>query len=62
MSEPENHIPLVSSAKFGGHVLCYLASRFVNLVREGGRELGWMQAKNLVLEFKKFFLKIKFHT
>ena len=45
-SEPQKaHLPgeFVIVAKFGGHVLRRLASRLVNVIREGGR-----QTKNLV--------------
>jgi len=38
-------------AKFGGHALHHLASRLVNVIRQGGR-----QTKNLVLAI---FLKIR---
>jgi len=46
-SEPQKaHLTgeFVIVAKFGGHVLHHLASRLVNVVRQGGR-----QTKNLVL-------------
>ena len=40
-SEPQKAHPtdeLVIVAKFGGHVLCHLASRLANVIRQGGRE------------------------
>ena len=30
-------------AKFGGHVLHHLASRLVNVIRQGGRERGMLK-------------------
>jgi len=45
-SEPQKaHLTgeFVIVAKYGGHVLCCLASRLVNVIRQGGR-----QTKNLV--------------
>jgi len=30
-------------AKFGGPVLCHLASRLVNVIRQGGREGGLLK-------------------
>jgi len=51
-SEPQKaHLTgeFVIVAKFGGHLLCHLASRLANVVSQGGR-----QTKNLVLAiFKK---------
>jgi len=46
-SEPQKaHLTgeFVIVAKFDGHALCHLASRLVNVIRQGGR-----QTKNLVL-------------
>ena len=40
-SEPQKaHLTdeFIIVAKFGGHVLCRLTSRLVNVIREGGRE------------------------
>jgi len=40
-SEPQKvHLTgeFVIVAKFGGHALCHLASRLVNVIRQGGRE------------------------
>ena len=50
-SEPEKAHPIgefIIVAKFGGHVLCHLASRFANVIRQGGR-----QTKNLALAILK---------
>ena len=33
----------VIEAKFGGHVLHHLASRLVNVIRQGGRERGMLK-------------------
>jgi len=57
-SEPQKaHLTdeFVIVAKFGGHALCHLASRLVNVVRQGGRQEG-RQTKNLVLAI---FFKIR---
>ena len=40
LSEPQKaHLTgeFVIVAKFGGHVLCHLASRLANVIRQGGR-------------------------
>ena len=50
-SEPQKTHPsgeFVIVAKFGGHVLRHLASRLVNVIRQGGKD-RWRQTKNLVL-------------
>ena len=50
-SEPQKTHPIgefVIVAKFGGHVLRHLASRLVNVIRQGGKD-RWRQTKNLVL-------------
>jgi len=42
-SEPQKaHLTseFIIVAKLGGHVLCHLASRLANVVRQGGREEG----------------------
>ena len=47
--EPEKAHPtgeFVIVAKFGDHVLCHLATRLANVIREGER-----QTKNLFLNF-----------
>ena len=48
--EPEKVHPtdeFVIVAKFGDHVLCHLASRLANVIRQGER-----QTKNLVLKIR----------
>jgi len=57
----KRHIPreFVIVVKFGGHVLCHLASRLTNVIRQGGREAG-RQTKNLVLVISFFVLMFLF--
>ena len=31
-------------AKFGGHALCYLASRLANVIRQGGKQGGRLKS------------------
>ena len=46
-SEPQKaHLTgeFVIVAKFGGHALCYLASRLANVIRQGGKQGGRLKS------------------
>jgi len=41
-------------AKFGGHTLCRLASRLVNVIRQGGRQIFFLKSFKLLQMLHSF--------